>query len=238
MIRVIRGAQSSARSFLFVGRAGTALLAAATLVAAPRGSAAQVFTDPTGDFRAAYVAAGNPTTPDLDVTGGAVYFNGSSFLFTGTLAGAVPAGAPANQAYIYGINRGAGAPRFAGIGLPGILFDAVVVVRPNGPDVFNVCFPVACNAALPAAATFSGNTFQVLVPAALLPSTGFALTDYTFNLWPRLIGQNGGNADLEIPDFAPNNSNVALATVPEPATLLLLAPALAGLAVVRRRRAR
>jgi hypothetical protein len=212
---------------------------AAALAGSPRVSAAQVISDPVGDFRAPYVLAGNPTTGDLDVTGAAVYFTGSSFIFTGTTNGNIPAGAPANQAYIFGIDRGAGAPRFAGLGLPGILFDAVVIVRPNGPDVFNICFPVACNLALPAAATFTNNTFSVVVPSALLPSTGFTPGNYTFNLWPRLIGQNGGDANLEIPDFAPDNENFAVAAVvPEPATLLLLAPALAGLALVRRRRTR
>jgi hypothetical protein len=221
-----------------LSRGVATIVAAAALAVLPRAGAAQAFTDPIGDFRAPYVGAGNPTTPDLDVAGGAVYFDGSSFIFRATLAGPVPGGAPADQAYIWGINRGAGAPRFAGIGHPGILFDAVVIARPNGPDVFNICFPVACNAPLPAVATFSGNMFQVVVPAALLPSTGFALTDYTFNLWPRLVGRNGGNADLEIPDFAPDNSNVGLAVVPEPATLLLLAPALGVLTAVRRRRTR
>ena len=217
------------------------LAALSALAMAPRESAAQpVFVDPLGDFRAPYVAAGNPTTGDLDVRSLAAYLNnpGTAILLTGTVAANIPAGAPANQAYIFGIDRGAGVARFAGLGLPGIVFDAVVIVRPNGPDVLNTCFPVTCNVPLPGPATFNGNAFAVTVPTSMLPSTGRPPVGYTFNLWPRLIGQNGGSANLEIPDFAPDNGMVGLNVVPEPATLLLVAPALAGLALVRRRRVR
>jgi hypothetical protein len=219
-------------------------VAAVALLAAPRASAAQAFTDPTGDFRAAYLGAGNPASPALDVVSGAVFLTSdlSTFIMRGTMAGPILPPPDPDAAYVYGVNRGAGVARFAGIGAPGILFDAVVILRPSGPDIVNLCFPpdAACPTPITSAGgsvSFTGNTFTALIPVSLLPSTGFTPANYTFNLWPRI--RTTGPAGTEISDFAPDNSNVGIAgVVPEPATLLLVAPALGAMALVRRRRSR
>lgn len=205
------------------------LYACAALALAPAAARAQAYTDPAGDLRAGYAG---PTTADLDVVGGVVRFDGTSFTLRGTLAGPIDLAANPALAYVYGINRGAGVARFGDLA-PGVLFDAVVVVRPNGPNAINVFSPTPTLVGTPAVTIF-GNTFEAIVPSALLPSTGFAVRDYTFNLWPR-VGAGDNNA--QISDFGPDNSSVA-AVVPEPATYALLAPALVALVAARRRRAR
>jgi hypothetical protein len=84
--------------------------------------------------------------------------------------------------------------------------------------------------------TTSANFFAAVIPLAVLPTRGFAPEDYTFNLWSRV--RTTGPANAEIADFALDNGNFRAATVPEPATVLLVAPALLAVAAVRRSRAR
>ena len=81
------------------------------------------------------------------------------------------------------------------------------------------------------ATTINGSALDVVVPGALLPSTGFALAQYGVNLWPR-VGAGNNN---QISDFAPNNSDFAL-TVPEPISIALVGAGLVGVLVGRRRR--
>ena len=79
----------------------------------------------------------------------------------------------------------------------------------------------------------TGNAFSVIVPANLLPSTGFLPQQYGFNLWPRLgLGNNN-----QISDFAPQNALLSIAPVPEPRTWAMMLFGFAGMGeVVRRRR--
>lgn len=85
----------------------------------------------------------------------------------------------------------------------------------------------------PLTATISGDSLSLVVPLALLPSTGFKPNQYAFNIWPRNGGDPANN--FQISDFAPDNAN--LAAVPEPATwaVMILGLGLAG-GVLRRRR--
>ena len=205
---------------------GLAVVALATAPAA--GAQTGQFTDPAGDLLATYTG---PPNSDLDVLSGAFQFNGSAFLFSAALAGSV--GTTPGALYVWGVNRGQGTARFSPA-LPNtenVLFDAVVVLNPNGTSsVRDLLTNVSTNLTA-ADVSLVGTSIFARVAAGLLPSTGFAPGAYTANLWPR-VGTGNNN---QITDFAPNNSNVLVATVPEPATLLLLAPA-AGLLLLARRR--
>jgi hypothetical protein len=209
------------------------------LASVPALAAAQVITDPVGDFRAPYVAAGSPAAPSLDLIGGGVGFTGDAFIFTGVVNGRIVPEVDPDLAYVFGVNRGAGTARLTAQGVTGannVLFDATVTVRPNGSASINL-FGLFPPIALPGVVTVSDNVFFALVPVALLPSRGFAPPAYTFSLWSRI--RTTGSANAEIADFAPENATFgSIAVVPEPATALLVAPALLGLAAVRRRGAR
>jgi len=115
-----------------------------------------------------------------------------------------------------------------------VLFDAVVILNPDGTSsVRDLLTNTATNLG-PGEVSFVGNSLFPLVGAGLLPSTGFAPSAYTANLWPRLgLGNNN-----QVTDFAPNHRNIAVATVPEPATVVLLVPAAVAILLARRRRTR
>jgi hypothetical protein len=205
-----------------------ALAAIAALSAVPQLShAIDSVSDPVGDFLPTF--GGSALSTDLDVTGATVTYNPATDVFTlsGTFAGAP--GSTSTGFYVWGVNKGAGTPGFGvSLGLTGVLFDAVILLRPNGTGSVGA-------AQLPAGAvTVSGNTITGVVSGSLLPSTGFAKANYTFNLWPR-DGAFGGIAAIS--DFAPNNANFSAVQlpVPEPASAMVLGLGL-GLLVLRRSR--
>ena len=203
-------------------------LGAAVLFACAPLVHAQAITDPAHDFLPTF--AGSAASADIDVVSAFVTYNASTDLFTlsGTMDGAI--GATPSGFYVWGVNRGAGAAGFAANGLPGVLFDRVVLVRPNGTA------SIGGGAALPGGSvTISGNTISAVVSGALLPSTGFAKSAYTSNLWPR-DGRYTGFAAIS--DFAPDNSNLVTTAVPEPGSYALLLGGLGVLGFVARRRAR
>ena len=202
--------------------AWNAVLPAVLLIAAQAGHAASI-TDPTGDFLPTF--GGSASSLDLDVLDATVTYNTGTNIFTlsSTQAGAV--GSTATGFYIWGVNRGAGTTGFAANGISGVRFDTVVRLNPNGTGT-------VAGVALPAGAvTIAGNTISASFSGALLPSTGFATVDYTWNLWPRDGAFTGFAA---ISDFAPNNANFTMAVVPEPASLLLMLSGMAALAWRRR----
>jgi hypothetical protein len=136
--------------------------------------------------------------------------------------------------YVWGVDRGAGATtaNFGAINLPNIIFDSVVIILPDGTGqvvLLNSATPVATPLA-PGSITISGNTFQAVVPIAMLPSAGFQPLSYLQNLWPR---QGGVTDNAQISDFAPD-STMSPISAPEPASLGLLG--LAGLWLFGRRR--
>ncbi|KQV53431.1 hypothetical protein ASC95_11885 [Pelomonas sp. Root1217] len=182
-------------------------------------------TDLQGDFLATF--AGSSSSHDLDVLAASVFYNPSTDLFTltATLDGAV--GSTATGFYVWGVNRGAGTAGFASLGINGVRFDRVIILRPD------LTGSIGGVGALPAGSvTVSGNVITGTVSGSLLPSTGFNKMDYTFNLWPR-DGAFAGTAAIS--DFAPNNANFTATPVPEPGTAVLGALGLAGLLAWRRR---
>jgi hypothetical protein len=210
-------------------------LAACGLVIAGAGPAAAAFvTDPVGDFLASYT--GPRPAPDLDVVGAEVTYNGTTFRFFAELAGAV--GTTPGGFYAWGLDRGQGAPLFAALGLPGVLFDSVLAARPDGTGAFvdltnGVTTPLAAGAV-----TVSGNTITAVISADAIAPRGRSRDQFTWNLWPRLAagGGIGGGGAQPIPDFAPDNSTAAVTVTPVPASAVLLG--LGGLtaAGLRRRR--
>jgi len=202
-----------------------AVLAAAILSVEAR---ATTVSDPVGDFLLSF---SGPHGADLDVVSTTAVLSGSDIVLSATLNGAI--GTTPGGLYVWGVDRGAGATtaNFAGLGLPNIIFDAVVVVLPDGSGqvveldgLMPVMTPLA-----PGAVTISGNSFSAVVPVALLPSNGFATLNYTQNLWPRY---GGVTSDDQISDFAPD-STMATISAPEPASLGLLG--LTGLLLARLR---
>ena len=212
--------------------ASRAALALATLGATATAAGAQSgqFTDPAGDFLPSYTAG--PRNPDLDVLRGAFQFDGSAFLFSGTLAGAI--GTTPGALYVWGINRGKGTARFSPA-LPNtqnVLFDAVVILAPGGTSSVRDLLTSTAFTLGSSDVSFTGDSFFARVGAGLLSSTGFAPGAYTANLWPRL----GLGSNSQIADFAPDNANVTVGTIPEPGTWALLGTGLTLLGGVARRR--
>ncbi len=204
--------------------AGAVLLSAA---AGPAGAA--VITDPGNDFLGSFA---DPHDADLDVRTASAALLGDDVVLTATMDGAI--GGTANALYVWGVNRGAGTARFGALA-PGVVFDSVILLNlsPGGSAVSLVG---PGGGALPGGSvTITGNTIKAVVPLDLLPSTGFAVGDYRYNIWPRAPGM--GNS--HIADFAPDNSSF-LASVPEPAAwaLLIAGFGLVGASARRRKAAR
>lgn len=210
-------------------RAMTVFAATIALAITAVPAAAVTRTDPANDYLPTYTG---PRNGDLDVLGFSAIVAGSNVILSSTLNGAV--GTTPNGIYVWGVNRGAGTAGFAAsLGLDKVLFDSVVVLAPGGTSqvvTFGVT-PVATPLAA-GAVTVSGNTITGTVPLALLPSTGVAIGQYGYNLWPRLAGGTVAN----IADFAPNNGTITGGTVPEPATWALLVAGFGGIGAAQRRR--
>ena len=183
--------------------------------------------DPVGDFLPSYTG---PHNGDLDVVAAEVFFDGSSFLFTSTSA--APIGTTPGGVFVWGVNRGAGFVTFPVIA-PGVTFDAVVVLVPEGGSFVT---DLAANVQTPLDdVDFGGADLTARVPLSTLPSLGVQPSGYTVNLWPR---SELSFVDEVVSDFAPDNSNAAVtlaAAIPEPGDASLLAIAVAGLMLARRR---
>lgn len=211
----------------------------AILTAQPSVSYAQNGGD--GQFLSTYL--GPTTATDLLVTSSNVTYNATdqNFVFTSTFAGNV--GTTIGGYYVWGVNKGNGAAGFASLGATkdesGVLFDSVIVAHPVADSITTSPRLSIGATTLPLAdMSFTGNKLTLIIPAALLPSTGFTPDNYTVNLWPRFQGTfNSVNVtgNAQISQFAPNNSNFKVTAAPEPASLALL---VAGgfLPALRRRR--
>ncbi|MBD9354419.1 hypothetical protein [Methylomonas albis] len=195
---------------------------------------ASVVNDPAGDYLATYAGS---QTGDLDVITASVTYNPASdiFHFESTFAGAI-GGSPSGF-YILGFDRGAGTARFFANGLPNILFDSVVRFNMDGGGAVTLLAPTSGSTALAVGtANIQGKQLIADIAGSLLPSTGFAKTDYTWNLWPRDGALPGGFG--QISDFAPDASNQAVQVVPLPGAFWLFGSVFAMFKLVGNRKRR
>lgn len=209
----------------------------AALLAPGLAAPALAVTDPEGDFLATHTG---PAAPDIDILTTEVFALPGRIAFSAGLADTV--GLTPGASYVFGVDRGAGvAGLFTGtppVG-PGVTFDAVVVVRADGTGsvtAFNEAGPPTVTPLASPDIVIDGRLVAALVDIALLPSRGFALADYRFNLWTRSGGGNVGIADL-----GQEQGTFGYAgAVPEPGSwaLLLAGFGLAGHALRRRAPAR
>ncbi len=208
-------------------RTNVQLCAASAVLALGVAATAAPTVDPAGDLLNGFSAV---TSPDLDVLEMEAFFDNvtNNFTFTSKSAGAI--GTTAGSSFVWGVNRGAGTAGFAANGLTNVLFDRVVQLVPGGVSRIAGGGLPAINLD-PGAVTINGSTITAVVPASLLPSTGFAFGGYTVSLWPRTSTPAGFAG---ISDFAPDSTNVAVTVIPAPAALASMA--IAGLAMARRRR--
>src|SRR4051812_24742805 len=144
------------------------------------GAKAGAITDPANDFIPTFAG-----TPDgsLDVLSLSATFDGAAFHVSATENGDIASFA--SGLFVIGFNRGAATANFAAIGLPGVVFDAVITLTSGGVTGGR---DLVANQAivLPAgAATITGNTFDITIPLSALPSEGFTPSQYEVNLWPR-----------------------------------------------------
>ena len=201
----------------------TSLAVIALLLAAGHARAA---TDPAGDLLASF--AGDRTVAAFDILSADATFDAAAGTFQLHVHTAGPIAGVATAAYVFGFDRGAatGAP-FASIGVPGVSFDAAVLLRSDG---------TATLGGTPLLDRIEGNDIFATVPASLLPSTGLTADHFTWALWSVDTSITGNTRNA---DFGPD-ANLQVAAIPEPESWALL---LAGLGIVtgvagRRSRAR
>jgi hypothetical protein len=136
------------------------------------------------------------------------------------------------------VNRGAGTARFGVAPAPGagVLFDATIVLRPDGTGtVTELGAGGRVSVLAPGSVTISGSALSADVPLALLASTGSAAEDYGYTLWSRVASAGPG----VLADFAPDASSTLAASVPEPTSWALMIGGLGAIgAATRRRKAR
>jgi hypothetical protein len=99
-----------------------------SLFCLPAGLIAAPIVDPAGDVIDVYTG---PENGDLDVLRAEVFLDPATGTLRFTSTSAADIGATPTGVFVWGVNRGAGLLDIANIGLPNIIFDAVVCV--HGP---------------------------------------------------------------------------------------------------------
>jgi hypothetical protein len=199
-----------------------ALLLATPAMAGPLG--------PSSGFLPTYAG---PQNGDLDITSAEVFLRQSTFEFDATFSATI--GTTPGVFYVWGIDRGTDIAPF-GAFRPGVLFDAVVISEPSTNTNFVLDLLTNQLTFLTGSQVqISGDSLKLTVPAALLPSEGFAVKDYLVDLWTRL-GLNPAD-NTQIAEFDPSE-NSGQVTVPEASSISLVGAGLAlgGFFVRRRKR--
>jgi hypothetical protein len=202
------------------------VIAAVLLVGATQANANPI-ADPTGDYLTTY---SGDKSGYLDVITASVTYNPASdiFHFESTFAGNLieDSTKPLRPGfYILGIDRGAGTAAFDANGLGNVLFDSVVRVNLDGSGAVNRLGGGGSTPFGAGTAKIIGDKLIADIAGSLLPSTGFAKADYTWNLWPRDGALLGGFG--QISDFAPDTSNASVQVVPLPGAFWLFGSAFA-----------
>ncbi|OYW18165.1 MAG: hypothetical protein B7Z52_05545 [Burkholderiales bacterium 12-64-5] len=196
--------------------------------------------DPAGDFLSTYAG---PHNGDLDVLSADVSFDqaGSQLVFSATFNGAI--GTSPDAIYVFGVDRGWGyvgnnvfQSGFPPGGLPtigsGVTFDVVLILTPGGNGEVTDLFYGGGHALGAGSVTISGNTLTAFAPLSFFEPGIGEPTTWGWNLWPRDINSL---ANVNVSDFAPDNSDLRITPVPEPETWTLL---IAGLLCLGMRRGR
>jgi hypothetical protein len=160
--------------------------------------------------QSAYVDYTGPVRPALTaLRAGARYVAASqTWILDAQMAGPVFTGGP--NFYVWGINRGGAAPPAPFPDEPNVLFDSVATVTADPANGTALTASVtilkpAGGPALPASAVLlAPDTIELTIPLASLPADGFAITAYTWNLWPR--SGLGGTPAAQIASFIPQNA--------------------------------
>jgi len=211
-------------------------------------------TDPLNDLRQFVLGDPNsyagPNNPGLDVLSANVFLNPTlqTLTITSTMAGPIAGLLDPNTganlgSFSWGINHGYGNNNFASIGLPNVLFDAVLTLNPDGTGTYR-------GAAAPAGSVIaSGNTLTAILPISFLgpppqPANAIGpllpITDWSYNLWPRSSIRTDGTTlpfgNAQIADFAPDAQDFTATLVPEPSAVVLLGSGILGVGLSIRRR--
>jgi hypothetical protein len=175
-----------------------ALIIGAGLAANPTLRAGTVI-DPANDLRQFNPADPNsyagPPNPALDVLSANVILNltQNTLTFTSTMRGPISGLLDPNtganlSTFSWGINHGYSNLNFAELGLPNVLFDSVLTLRPDGTASYR-----GANAPT-GSVVASGNTLTAVLPISFLappppptnpPGQLLPVTDWSYNLWPR-----------------------------------------------------
>ncbi len=169
------------------------------------------FIDARGDFLPSYAG---PKDADLDVRSADVVIDpkAGTITFTGNVAG--PIDTASGKFYVFGIDRGkgevgrdlvfqgpfGGEPKIGG----GVRWDAAVGLTAGGQAVYFDALNPGIVPLPDVTVRITGSRISATVPLSLFPSQGFALKDYTFNLWPR---SQVSLANTTVSDFAPDNGD-------------------------------
>ncbi|HEV2649837.1 MAG TPA: hypothetical protein VGU69_01155 [Rhizomicrobium sp.] len=193
-------------------------LTLATLLFAA-GPADAVNLGPTSGFLPTYTG---PTGEDLDVTSASAVFTGGNFELDATFGAPIgttlPSGGNA-PTYVWGIYRGSPTPASFAPTYPGVIFDAVVVSIPSANVALVIDIANGGTTTPFSGVTVSGNSLDITVPEALLPSLGLLTPgQYGVNLWPRF---GVGPGIDQIAQFVPSNS-INIIGVPEPGVWAML----------------